>query len=847
MLKKLLLITMSILATATSLYAVQAAPDPIDIQQPDGSKIKARILGDEFQNWTESEETGHTILQNKASGYWEYVEQAKDGTLRPNGIRILPKGLSAPLGLPKALRPPRDKENERRMREMLNDVYRQRHIRTSTADAATPSGVFTFGDVESGNASGDWVSTPVSGAKKVLVLLINFANQPLVTNATGWNSKIFDTAPGALSVANYYADNSFDSITITPVPHSQIGNPQGIITVTLSDNHPDCSNICSYAIESLIINHSLAAASAYLNFAQFDLNGNGTIEQSELTVYFIFAGYDASSNPNNHPNVWAHAWGGSGVSVNGKNIKSWALNGELNSSGVQHPMGVIAHELGHSLCGLPDLYDVSDQNQAMGAFSLMASGSWGKDSADLYSGTTPTSLDAWSREFLGWMAPVVPASSGAISLGHSLAEKNSAYKLIVPTLSTTEYFLIENRQPVNWDKGLKRWLGSGWQGGLLILHIDNAAGSFPSNDINSYSDNSTTPGHQGVVPVQASTVSCNMLSVDSSCAGKSTTLYYSANNTSLTPSSSPSSNYYSGAATNFSLTGISAQSSTMSAFLLLPPSAPVATTSGASGVWGTFATLNGTVNDNNASTTVTFQYGLTTGYGSTVSGGTITAGSGSSDVSAAISGLNCNSTYHFRVSGTNSISTSNGADKTFSTTACPPGAPAISSVAAGNSLVNVYFMQPGYDGGSSIISYTVTPSSGQSVTSDTIPITVSGLTNGSSYTFTVRATNAAGTGPASVAWGGVTPGVVIIDDSYATGYQLLQNAYDADASSKKIKILAGIVVGELTVNPSNDKGSITIIGGYNNAFSVDGGLPSILGKVTLSAGTTRFQNVVIRP
>lgn len=46
-------------------------------------------------------------------------------------------------------------------------------------------------------------------------------------------------------------------------------------------------------------------------------------------------------------------------------------------------------------------------------------------------------------------------------------------------------------------------------------------------------------------------------------------------------------------------------------------SAPTVTTGAASGIIATGATLSGSVSSNGASTTVTFQYGLTTSYGST--------------------------------------------------------------------------------------------------------------------------------------------------------------------------------------------------------------------------------------
>jgi len=66
------------------------------------------------------------------------------------------------------------------------------------------------------------------------------------------------------------------------------------------------------------------------------------------------------------------------------------------------------------------------------------------------------------------------------------------------------------------------------------------------------------------------------------------------------------------------------------------------------------ATLNGTVNPNGGIATVTFNYGLTTSYGNTVtatqspvSGSTVTS------VSAPITGLQPYTTYHFQVVGTN--------------------------------------------------------------------------------------------------------------------------------------------------------------------------------------------------
>ncbi len=85
------------------------------------------------------------------------------------------------------------------------------------------------------------------------------------------------------------------------------------------------------------------------------------------------------------------------------------------------------------------------------------------------------------------------------------------------------------------------------------------------------------------------------------------------------------------------------------------------------------------------------------------------------------------------------------------TPATVPPAPAITGVVGGNSQAAVTFTA-GANGGSPITGFTVTSSpGGVTKTGASSPITVTGLTNGVSYTFTVKATNAIGTGPASAA------------------------------------------------------------------------------------------------
>lgn len=87
-----------------------------------------------------------------------------------------------------------------------------------------------------------------------------------------------------------------------------------------------------------------------------------------------------------------------------------------------------------------------------------------------------------------------------------------------------------------------------------------------------------------------------------------------------------------------------------------------------------------------------------------------------------------------------------------------PGAPTNAVATPGNAQATVTFSAPASNGGSAITSYTVTSSPGGfTSTGPSSPRIVTGLTNGVSYTFTVRATNEAGQGPASSASNAIIP------------------------------------------------------------------------------------------
>jgi len=93
---------------------------------------------------------------------------------------------------------------------------------------------------------------------------------------------------------------------------------------------------------------------------------------------------------------------------------------------------------------------------------------------------------------------------------------------------------------------------------------------------------------------------------------------------------------------------------------------PFASTQASTNITLTEATLNGIINANGFSTAVTFEYGLTLSYGSSVdaSPSTVT-GNNNTSVTANIANLSPGTTYHFRVKAVNSYGTTYGDDLIF--------------------------------------------------------------------------------------------------------------------------------------------------------------------------------------
>jgi len=210
----------------------------------------------------------------------------------------------------------------------------------------------------------------------------------------------------------------------------------------------------------------------------------------------------------------------------------------------------------------------------------------------------------------------------------------------------------------------------------------------------------------------------------------------------------------------------------------------IATTGAALSITTTTATLSGTVSSNGAATSVTFDYGTTAIYGQSAAAvqSPLPPDASGSTVSAAISGLTCNTTYHYRVVGQNSFMATNGSDAIFTTAACPNTIlPTINISSPSLTLTK-----------NSDVTYTVTYSGADSVTLADANITLnkSGSTNGT----------------ATVSGSGTTTRTVTISGISGTG-------------------TLGISIASGTA--SDTAGNTALASGASTTFTVDNTAPAI--------------------
>ena len=187
-------------------------------------------------------------------------------------------------------------------------------------------------------------------------------------------------------------------------------------------------------------------------------------------------------------------------------------------------------------------------------------------------------------------------------------------------------------------------------------------------------------------------------------------------------------------------------------------------------VTATAGNLSATVNWSAPATGGVASYKITPYIGTTAQTPTTVSGT-PAPTTATVTGLTQGTSYTFTVQASNSLGSgpvSAPSNAVTPTAPSAPSAPTGVTASPASNQTQVSWTAPASNG-SAITGYTVTPFIGTTaqtpvqVGASTTSATITGLTNGTAYTFSVTATNGIGTGPASSATGALKPADTIFD------------------------------------------------------------------------------------
>jgi len=505
-------------------HAAPAYPGVINYRLPDGTEISIFLHGDEHINWKSSLD-GFTILSNR-DGFLEYaVRDENTGDLKLSGVRVHNISERTPEEVSFLSQQPTGLKFSAVQVEILHDLRRTKEDATSA----------WRGEEE------PRLSLPPT--VRVPVILVAFQDRPFTRTRADFEmllDQLNNTSGGLTgSLRDYFLDNSFGQLDVRFDVFGPFTLPGPIIqftnnTVTAGGTERcggDSRNMARFAIDAANINGA--------NWALYSVDGRHV-----NTVHIIYAGHGTEAGAPRCGSIWAHAWSFSPAREHqGFLIDRFSASPELRGSSgnnITH-IGVIAHELGHSLLDIRDFYDTHPNNYGgravdLGAWCIMASGNWNDG------GRTPANFSAWARVHAGW-APEITLSSPA---NITLAAPYQVAGNVVYRINTTipnEYFLIENRQRVGWDAFIP---GSG----MLIYRVDmNHPGwatiGTNQNRVNAFPDN------RGYYILQAG---CNL---PNGCTGnRGTDPWPQSGRTQFTDNTTPSSRSKAGENTNKPITDI---------------------------------------------------------------------------------------------------------------------------------------------------------------------------------------------------------------------------------------------------------------------------------------------------
>jgi immune inhibitor A len=216
-----------------------------------------------------------------------------------------------------------------------------------------------------------------------------------------YQSMLFDATPGALSMRNYYLEQSYGVFWVE-------GTVFGWVKIDAhsewwygADGPVGIDNLNGPVYR--IVADAIDAANTYLPglipWGDFDTDGDGFVDH--FAIVHAGEGQEAGGGAQGDDAIWSHSW-----SAPPKEAAPGIFVSDYTIMPENGNLGVFCHEFAHDI-GLPDEYDTIYSGEASTAFwTLMSSGSWlGYPGGPL--DTMPSHISIWGKYALGWVSPAL--------------------------------------------------------------------------------------------------------------------------------------------------------------------------------------------------------------------------------------------------------------------------------------------------------------------------------------------------------------------------------------------------------------------------------------------------------
>ena len=387
---------------------------PVTVTQPNGEQLRLLASGDEFYNWLHDAK-GYTIVQDPETGYYEYA-LLKDGLLRPSGFPVSSIANVNDASLVYLQIPP--------------------GLKTSWEKRIKPKDMMPEGaaDLERSHP------TPKTGTINNIIIFIRFNDELEFTDSISTYEAMFNnSASGVNSMYNYYREASYNQLTISstfyPTPTTLVRSYQDSQLRSYYKPYDATTNPNGYTDsqrtdrEHTLLKNAVNGVSSTIPAGlNVDGDGDGNVDN---VCFIIYGGPTAWSTL-----LWPHMWSlySYTVNINGKRV--YTYNFQLQTSLQSSSVGVLCHEMFHSL-GAPDLYHYShDGLQPAYMWDLMEVNS-----------NPPEHMSAYMKfKYVGWISSIpLISSSGTYTLNPLTSSTGNCYRIASPN-SSTQFFVIEYRK-----------------------------------------------------------------------------------------------------------------------------------------------------------------------------------------------------------------------------------------------------------------------------------------------------------------------------------------------------------------------------------------------------------------